>query len=178
MIMSQIEYARKLGIVWGISEAAFNLKDFKGNYQYKAFGVPWLGLKRGLTDDVVVSSYGAVLAINDIPKETIQNLKTMESMGMYDKFGYYESVDYTPSRARNKKKYAVVKTYMAHHQGLILLSINNLINEDILQKRFFENPEIAGIDILLQERMPDNVIITKEKIYFPYQEVQYGYRRF
>ena len=163
MIMSQIEYARKLGIVWGISEAAFNLKDFKGNYQYKAFGVPWLGLKRGLTDDVVVSSYGAVLAINDIPKETIQNLKTMESMGMYDKFGYYESVDYTPSRARNKKKYAVVKTYMAHHQGLILLSINNLINEDILQKRFFENPEIAGIDILLQERMPDNVIITKEK---------------
>ena len=163
MIMSQMEYAKKLGTAWGISEAAFNLKDFSGNYQYKAFGIPWLGLKRGLADDIVVSSYGTILAINDVPKDVINNLKRLEESGMYNKYGFYESIDYTPSRARNKNKYSVVKTYMAHHQGLILLSINNLVNDNILQKRFSSNPEIEGIDILLQERMPDNVIITKEK---------------
>ncbi len=163
MIMSQIEYAKKLGTTWGISEAAFNLKDFNNNYQYKAFGIPWLGLKRGLADEMVVSSYGCILAINDYPKEVINNLKRLEQCGMNDKYGFYESIDYTPSRAPKDKKYEIVKTYMAHHQGLILLSIDNLVNNNILQKRFFENPEIEAIDILLQERMPDNVIITKEQ---------------
>lgn len=163
MIMSQIKYAKKLGITWGISEAAFNLKDFKGDYQYKAFGIPWLGLKRGLADEMVVSSYGTILAINDNPKEVLENLKSLEKIGMYDKYGFYESVDYTPSRVKPKEIASVVKTYMSHHQGLILLSINNLINKNILQDRFFKNPEIQAIDILLQERMPNNVIITKEK---------------
>ena len=64
-IKSQIEYSRKLGIPWGISEAAFNAKDLYSNYQYKAFGIPWLGLKRGLADEMVVSCYGSVLAITD-----------------------------------------------------------------------------------------------------------------
>ena len=163
MIMSQIEYAKKLGTTWGISEAAFNLKDFSGNYQYKAFGIPWLGLKRGLADDVVVSSYGTILAISDVPREVVSNLRKLEESGMYSRYGFYESIDYTPSRARNKNKFSIVKTYMAHHQGLILLSINNLVNDNILQRRFSSNPEIEGVDILLQERMPDNVIITKEK---------------
>ncbi len=163
LIMSQMEYAKKLGIAWGISEAAFNLKDFNGNYQYKAFGIPWLGLKRGLADDMVVSSYGTILAINDVPKEVIKNLKILDNCGMYNKYGFYESIDYTPGRVGNDNRYSVVKTYMAHHQGLILLSIDNLIKDGILQKRFFDNPEIEGVDILLQERMPDNVIITKEK---------------
>ena len=163
MIMSQIEYAKRLGITWGISESAFNLKDLNGNYQYKAFGIPWLGLKRGLADEMVVSSYGTVLAINDIPKQVISNIKELEKSGMYNKYGLYESIDYTPSRVPKGSKASVVKTYMAHHQGLILLSIDNLVKDNILQERFFENPEIEAIDILLQERMPDNVIITKEK---------------
>ncbi len=163
MIMSQIEYANKLGIDWGISEAAFNLKDFNGNYQYKAFGIPWLGLKRGLADEMVASSYGSILAINDKPVDVIKNLKNLESKGMLNKYGFYESIDYTPARVKQDENCAVVKTYMAHHQGLILLSINNLINSNINQIRFFQNPEIEAIDILLQERMPDNVIITKEK---------------
>ena len=162
MVMSQMEYARKLGITWGVSEAAFNLKDFNGNYQYKAFGIPWLGLKRGLADDMVVSSYGAILAINDKPNEVIENLRVFEKCGMLNKYGFYESIDYTPGRVNTKDNFSVVKTYMAHHQGLILLSIDNLVNDNIFQNRFFENPEIEAIDILLQERMPDNVIITKE----------------
>ena len=135
-IMSQMKYARELQIPWGISEAAFNLRDLNNNYQYKAFGIPWLGLKRGLADEMVVSSYGTILAINDYPIETIENLKMLEKEGMYDKYGFYESIDYTLNRLKKDEKSAVVKTYMAHHQGLILLSIDNLFNKNILQKRF------------------------------------------
>ena len=163
MILSQKEYAKKLNIPWGISEAAFNVKDLKSNYQYKAFGIPWLGLKRGLADELVVSTYGGVLAINDIPEEEIKNLKHLESEGMYDKYGFYEAIDYTPERVEKGKTSSVVKTYMAHHQGLILLAINNLFNNKILQKRFLENPEIEAVSILLQETMPEMSIITKEK---------------
>ena len=162
MIMSQKEYAKRLNIPWGISEAAFNLKDLKSNYQYKAFGIPWLGLKRGLADELVVSSYAGVLAITDEPKETIKNLKQLENEGMYNKFGFYESIDFTPERVEKGKKYGLVKTYMAHHQGLILLSINNLFNNQILQQRFMKNPQIEAVSILLQETMPEKFIITKE----------------
>ena len=162
-IMSQQEYAKKLNIPWGISEAAFNLRDLNNNYQYKAFGIPWLGLKRGLADEMVVSSYGAMLAINDFPEETIKNLKELEKEGMYDKYGFYESIDYTPSRLKKGETSSIVKTYMAHHQGLILLSIDNLFNTNILQKRFMENPEMQSVEILLEEKMPENVIITKEQ---------------
>ena len=161
MIMSQLEYAKRLGIPWGISEAAFNLRDLNNNYQYKAFGIPWLGLKRGLSDEIVVSAYGSVLAINDSPKEVLNNLKVLEQEKMYDKYGFYEAIDFTPGRTKNG--YTPVKTYMAHHQGLILLSINNLINKNIIQKRFMYNPEIQAVNILLQEKMPENMIITKEE---------------
>ena len=158
-----MEYSKNLNIPWGISESAFNLKDLQSNYQYKAFGVPWLGLKRGLADEMVVSSYAGILAINEVPKEEIKNLKWLEKEGAYGKFGFYESIDYTPQRVEKGKKSAVVKTYMAHHQGLILLSINNLFHNNILAKRFMENPEINSVSILLQETMPEKVITTKEK---------------
>lgn len=163
MVMSQIKYTSRLGIPWGISEAAFNLKDLNANYQYKAFGVPWLGLKRGLADETVVSSYGGILAITDFPKEVLQNLKVLERLGMWGKYGFYESIDFTPSRLPVGRKSQPIETYMAHHQALILLSINNLFNDNILQKRFMQNPEIKAVDILLQERMPSDMLITKEK---------------
>ena len=162
LIKSQKEYAKELNIPWGISEAAFNVKDLKSNYQYKAFGIPWLGLKRGLGDELVVSSYASILAISEVPKEEIQNLKKLEKEGMYDKFGFYESIDYTPERVEKGKNSSIVKTYMAHHQGLILLSINNLFNNHILQKRWMKNPEMEAVSILLQETMPETSIITKE----------------
>lgn len=163
LIKTQMEYSEKLNIPWGISEAAFNVKDLQGNYQYKAFGIPWLGLKRGLADEMVVASYGSVLAINEVPKEEVRNLKRLEQEGMYDKFGFYEAIDYTPERVEKGKNSALVKTYMAHHQALILLSINNLFHDNILQKRFVKNPEIDAVSILLQETMPETAIITKEK---------------
>ncbi len=162
MIMSQLEYTKRLNIPWGITEAAFNVKDLHSNYQYKAFGIPWLGLKRGLADEMVVATYGSVLALNEMPKEVIENLKKLEKQGMYNKYGFYESIDYTPERVKKGKKASVVKTYMAHHQGLILLSINNFINDNIYQKRFSRNPEIEAVNILLQERIPEKSLITKE----------------
>ncbi len=161
-IMSQIEYCRKLGVPWGISESAFNLRDLNNNYQYKAFGIPWLGLKRGLEDDIVVSPYSTFLSLEDELENGVKNLKRLERDGGLGKYGFYESIDYTPTRVKADGK-AVVKTYMAHHQGLILLSINNVLNNNILKKRFNKNPEIEATNILLEERMPIQMIITKEK---------------
>ena len=161
-IMSQIEYCNKLKVPWGISESSFNLRDLNNNYQYKAFGIPWLGLKRGLEDDIVVSPYSTFLSLEDKLEEGIKNLRKIEADGGFGKYGFYDAIDYTPSRVKSEGK-AVVKTYMAHHQGLILLSINNVINDNILRKRFNDNPEIEATNILLEERMPIQMIITKEK---------------
>ena len=163
MLMSQKEYAKRIGIPWGFSETAFNIRDFQHNYQYKAIGIPWLGLKRGLENDYVVASYASALALMEEPKSALQNLKRLAQENMYQKYGFYESIDYTPSRLRRGEKSEVIKTYMAHHQALILLSINNLFHDNILQRRMNENPEIEAVDILLQERMPESMIITKEQ---------------
>ena len=163
MVLCQMEYCKALGIPWGISEAAFSLKDLYGNYQYKAFGIPWLGLKRGLADERVVSSYGSVLAIPDYPREVMDNISMLEKEKMLGNYGLYESIDYTPARLKVGKKNEVVKTYMAHHQGLILIALNNFFHENIMVNRFMQNPEIEAVDILLQERMPKVAILTKEK---------------
>ena len=112
---------------------------------------------------MVVSSYGSMLALPDYPKEVLKNLQILEQNKVLGEYGLYESIDYTPSRQKNGEKFSVVKTYMAHHQGLILASINNLFKDNILQKRFMKNPEIESVDILLQERMPANAILTKKK---------------
>ena len=161
-IMSQMEYCNKLKVPWGISESAFNLRDLNNNYQYKAFGIPWLGLKRGLEDDIVVSPYSTCLSLEDEPEKAIKNLRYLENEGVFGKYGFYESIDYTPSRVSKNGK-SVVKTYMAHHQGLILISINNVLNNNIIKERFNNNPEIEATNILLEERMPIQMIITKEK---------------
>lgn len=161
-IMSQIDYCKKLKVPWGISESAFNLKDLNNNYQYKAFGIPWLGLKRGLEEDIVISPYSTALSLEDVPQNAINNMKYLEEEGAISKYGFYESIDYTKTRLNGKCDKAVVKTYMAHHQGLILLSINNFLNNNVLKRRFNENPEIEAVNILLQERMPVKMIITKE----------------
>ena len=177
-IFSQIEYAKKLNIPWGISEAAFSTKDLHSNYQYKAFGIPWLGLKRGLADEVVVASYGSILALTDKPIQVYENLKLLKQYNMYGKYGFYESIDFTPQRVKKNEISNVVKTYMAHHQALILLSINNFLNNNIFQKRFIENPEIEATSILLQERMPEKYIVTKEEKEKPEKLVYKDYENY
>ena len=178
MIMNQKKYAKRLQLPWGFSESAYNLKDLNGNYQYKAIGIPWLGLKRGLEEDLVVSSYASIMAITEEPKEVIKNIKILENEGMYDKYGFYESIDYTPIRMPKGKNEMVVKTYMAHHQGLILLSINNFFNDNILKKRFSNNPEISAVEILLQETMPEKKIITKEEKQKPEKITYHDYENY
>ena len=163
MMYSQQEYTKKLGIPWGISESAFNLKDLNGNYQYKSFGIPWLGLKRGLADEMVVAPYGSILAITQEPKNVVNNIKELEKQGMLGDYGFYEAIDYTPSRLKPKQKREIIKTYMAHHQGLILVSIANLLKDNKMPKRFMQNSEIQAVSILLEERMPENMIITKQR---------------
>ena len=162
-IYSQKEYAKKLDIPWGISESAFNLQDLNYNYQYKAFGIPWLGLKRGLKEEVVVAPYASLLTIEKNYQDVLKNIHTLKKLNAYDKYGFYESIDFTPKRLEKNQKYEVVKTYMVHHQALILLSLNNLMNQNILQKEFVKNPEIKAVQILLQEKVPQNVVYTKEK---------------
>ena len=161
MIMSQIKYADKLKVPWGISESAYNVKDLNGNYQYKAFGIPGLGLKRGLEEELVVSPYSTFLSLCFKQNESIKNLRILEKLGTCGKYGFFESVDFTKTRLKRGENYKVVKTYMAHHQGLILNSINNILNNKILNKRFFNNPEIESTDILLQEKMPNSILISK-----------------
>ncbi len=160
---SQIKYAKVNNIPWGISESAYSLKDLHGNYQYKAFGIPWLGLKRGLEDELVVSPYGSILFLDYGIEDVINNLKKIEVYNMRGKYGFFEAIDFTRERLNSKRKYDLVKTYMAHHQGLILNSINNAINNNILKKRFMQNPEIKAVKILLDERMPENVVLSKNK---------------
>lgn len=161
-IYSQQKYSRKLNIPWGISESAFNLQDLNYNYQYKAFGIPWLGLKRGLKEEIVVAPYSSFLALDKVPRDVMKNVDALERLGGNDKYGFYDAIDFTPNRV-NANNHEIVKTYMAHHQALILLSINNFLNDDIFQKRFHSNEEIKSAELLLQERVPMNVIFTKKK---------------
>ena len=160
---SQINYSKTANVPWGVSESAFALQDNEQNYQYKAFGIPWLGLKRGLNDNMVVSPYSSLMCLQYAPKKVYHNIKNLRKYNAYSNFGFYESIDFTKTHIGNNKKYEVVKTYMAHHQGMILTAINNYINDGIIQSRFHENPSIDAADILLKERIPLAVPLKENK---------------
>ncbi|MDF2866460.1 MAG: glycosyl transferase family 36 [Clostridia bacterium] len=147
----QKKHAKSNNIPWGISESAFAVKDNYLNYQYQAFGIPGLGLKRGLKDYLVVSPYASLLMLEYSPDEVYRNIGKLKKIGAYGSFGFYESIDFTKAHL-DDKEYEVVKTYMAHHQGMILTSINNYINSGIIKNRFHENPNIEACEILLKER--------------------------
>ena len=149
---SQIKYLKNNEMPWGISESAFAVKDNELNYQYKAFGIPWLGLKRGLNNYLVISPYASLLMLEFDPITVFKNIKGLKRIGAYSSYGFYESIDYTAKHLDKGKKYDVVKTYMAHHQGMILTSINNYINHGIIKERFHENEDIKACEILLKER--------------------------
>lgn len=149
---SQKKYAKLNNIPWGISESAFALRDNDLNYQYQAFGVPWQGLKRGLKDSLVIAPYASLLMIEYTPQEVFKNIRQLKKLNTYSSFGFYESVDYTKQNIPDDKTYEVVRTYMAHHQGMVLTAINNYINAGIIKKRFHKNPDISACEILLKER--------------------------
>ncbi len=136
----QIDYGKQIHVPWGISESGFNLRDTNANYQYRAFGVPGLGFKRGLAQDIVIAPYATVMALMVAPEAACRNLKALRHEKAEGKFGLYEALDYTTSRVPNGQTHAVVRSFMAHHQGMSLLSLAYLLLDRPMQRRFNSNP--------------------------------------
>jgi cyclic beta-1,2-glucan synthetase len=153
-VARQIEYGRERGVAWGISESGFNTIDAQQNYQYRAFGVPGLGLKRGLADDLVVAPYASALALMVAPEEACLNLQRLAAEGAEGPFGFYEAVDHTPSRLQRGQTSIVVRSFMAHHVGMSFLSFAYLLLDRPMQKRFESDPLFQATTLLLQERVP------------------------
>ena len=153
-VARQIEYGRQRGVPWGMSESGYNTVDVHLNYQYRAFGVPGLGLKRGLADDLVVAPYASALALMVAPEEACLNLQRLAAEGLLGKFGLFEAIDYTPARQRRGQTSALVHAYMAHHQGMSLLALAYLLLERPMQRRFESEPLFQAVMLLLQERIP------------------------
>jgi cellobiose phosphorylase len=153
----QIHYGRQRGVPWGNSESGYNLTDVHLNYQYRAFGVPGLGLKRGLAQDLVVAPYATVLAAMVDPASAVQNLQRLSAEGASGTYGYYEAVDYTVSRLPRGQSRAVVRSYMAHHQGMSLLALDYVLLRQPMQRRFASDPRLQAALLLLQERVPKAV---------------------
>ncbi|MDD5394150.1 MAG: glucoamylase family protein [Thiothrix sp.] len=154
VVQRQIEYGKQRGVPWGISESGYNTVDVHLNYQYRAFGVPGLGLKRGLAEDLVIAPYASALALMVAPEAACQNLQRLAADGVVGKFGFYEAVDYTPSRQRRGEARVVIQSFMAHHQGMSLLSLAYLLLDRPMQQRFAANPLFQATLLLLQERIP------------------------
>ena len=150
----QIGYGKKHGVPWGISESGYNAIDIHLNYQYRAFGVPGLGLQRGLAEDLVIAPYASALALMVAPEKACLNLEQLTAAGFEGKFGFYEAIDYTPSRLLRGQSSAVVRSFMTHHQGMILLSLAYLLLDRPMQKRFESDPLFQATMLLLQERIP------------------------
>jgi len=151
----QIEYGKQHGIAWGISESGYNAIDASLNYQYRAFGVPGLGFKRGLAEDRVIAPYASVMALMVSPLPACLNLQRLEKDGLMGKYGFYEAVDYTPSRQPRGRVSTVIRSFMAHHQGMSLLSLAYLLLDRPMQKRFMSDPLFGATMLLLQERIPN-----------------------
>ena len=162
VIRTQKRYGRHRKIPWGISESGYNAFDINLNFQYKAFGVPELGLKRGLGNDMVVSPYSCILAVTLDPAGTAKNVAELDKMGMDGDYGLYESVDFTPSRLERNIHSSIVKSFMAHHQGMSIAALNNFFNNNILQRRFHSDPVIKSAELLLQEKCPEGGLFAKE----------------
>lgn len=154
VVKQQIAYGQKRGRPWGMSESGYNAIDIRLNYQYRAFGVPGLGLKRGLDEDMVIAPYASALALMVAPEEACLNLQRLAGEGLEGNYGFYEAIDYTPSRLPRGQSGVIVKSFMAHHQGMSLLSLAYLLLDRPMQKRFVSEPMFQATILLLQERVP------------------------
>jgi cyclic beta-1,2-glucan synthetase len=158
----QIAHGRQRGVPWGISECGYNAVDAGMNYQYRAFGVPGLGLKRGLAEDLVVAPYASALALMVAPVEACANLERLAGIGLAGRFGLYEAIDYTTARLPRAQSSAVVRSFMAHHQGMVLLSLSYALLGRPMQRRFESDPLLKATLLLLQERIPRTVALHSQ----------------
>jgi cyclic beta-1,2-glucan synthetase len=160
VVRQQQAYAAELGVPWGMSEAAYNTRDLHLNYQYMSFGVPGLGLKRGLDEHVVVAPYATALAAMVEPRAALKNFATLQSLGGLGAHGFYEAIDYTPTRVPEGQKHTIVRAYMAHHQGMTIVAIANTLANGRMQTRFHAEPVVRATELLLEERMPREVVVS------------------
>ena len=160
IIKRQIAYGRSNGIPWGVSEAAYNARDREMTYQYTNFGVPGLGLKRGLAQNVVIAPYATVLASQFAPHFAVDNLDRMAAMGAVGKYGFYDAVDFTPTRVPEGHEFAIVRNYYAHHQGMCIVAIANVVHEGRIRRLFHADPVIKAAELLLQEKAPRDIPVT------------------
>ena len=164
----QLAYGRKRHAPWGVSESAFGDLDFNKTYQYKAFGVPDLGLKRGLGDELVIAPYATLLALNIAPLQSLKNLKRLANYGLLQDFGFYEALDFNRQSAREGQRGVIVRAYMAHHQGMSFLSLTNFLHGNSIQQRFRAETRVRAVEQLLHERIPtlppEHYISMRERV--------------
>ncbi|MEO5509849.1 MAG: glucoamylase family protein, partial [Longimicrobiales bacterium] len=158
----QIRHGRDRGVPWGVSESAYNLRDRNGTYQYRAFGVPGLGLKRGLGGDMVVAPYATLLALLVEPRASLQNLRALEHEGALGDFGFRDALDYT--RHPPEQNVAVIGAYMAHHIGMGLVAIANSLQRQVWQRRFHADALVKSAELLLHERIPSRLGVQEDHV--------------
>ncbi len=159
IVKRQMQYGHELGLPWGMSESAYNARDLELTYQYSNFGVPGLGLKRGLSENQVIAPYASALAAMVDPAAAVRNLSSLTQYGALGRYGYYEAIDFTRSRLPEGTKFALVRAYMAHHQGMTLVAIANVLFDGRMRERFHSEPMIQATELLLQERAPRDVSV-------------------
>ncbi|MCC6407547.1 MAG: carbohydrate-binding protein [Planctomycetes bacterium] len=173
VVRRQMRYAKEHDVPWGVSESAYNLVDRLGNYQYKAFGVPGLGLKRGLADELVVAPYATALAALVAPVAAVRNLRRLRARGVEGEFGFYDAIDFTPrkpvdaelapARTPSSPTGVVVKSYFAHHQGMTLIALADVLLGQRMVARFHADRRIQATELLLQERIPRQAPIIEPR---------------
>ncbi|MGR9173902.1 GH36-type glycosyl hydrolase domain-containing protein [Rhizobium sp. KDH_Rht_773_N] len=163
IVLEQMNYARKLGTPWGISEAAFNARDHQMNYQYSNFGVPTLGLKRGLGQNAVIAPYASLLASQYDPVAALENLNRLRAVGALGMYGFHDAVDFTPNRVPEGKQCAVVYNYYAHHHGMSIAAVANVVFDGMLRELFHADPVIEAAELLLQEKAPRDIPVMAAK---------------
>ncbi len=164
VVRRQIRYGATLGLPWGISESAYNSRDLELTYQYASFGIPDLGLKRGLGNQAVIAPYATALAAMVAPLPALRNFERLEAAGATGRFGFYEALDYTPARVPEGQTVAIVRAFMAHHQGMVIASIANALLGGRIRGFFHAEPAIRATELLLQERMPGAVAVAHLRV--------------
>ncbi|WP_245259717.1 glucoamylase family protein [Methylopila sp. 73B] len=163
IVRRQQEYGRSLGVPWGVSESAYNARDLEFTYQYLNFGVPGLGLKRGLAENAVFAPYATALAAMVDPQGALANFARLAALGASGRYGFYDAIDFTRTRLPQGASVAIVRTFMAHHQGMTIVSLANVLHEGRMRARFHREPMIQACDLLMQERMPRDVAVLQSR---------------
>ncbi len=161
VVWRQARYGAELGIPWGMSESEYNARDLDKTLQYSSFGVPDLGYKRGLGESTVIAPYASGLAAMIDPRAALRNYIRLAAIGLRGDYGWYEAVDFTRSRLPDGTPFAVIRAFMAHHQGMTLVAIANALQDGLMRARFHAEPIVQAAELLLQERMPRDVALAR-----------------